>query len=341
MNVTNNWEELGFAYYPTKYNLRCTCKDGEWGELRIQRKKTISLHIAATVLHYSQEAFEGLKAFRGVDGKIRIFRIDDNGKRLQSSCRGIRMPQMPLELFKEAVIQVVKLNERYVPPYGSGASLYIRPVLIGTTPLVGVRPATEYEFIIFATPVGPYFKGGFTTTTPFMISRKYDRAAPLGTGNIKIGGNYAAGLAASEKAHKLGYSSIFFLDPKEKKYIEECTAANFFAIKNNTYITPKSDSVLPSITNSSLAQIAELLGMKVEKRKVAIEELDEFEEVGACGTAAVISPVSRIDDIDENRSYIFSKDGKPGEKSTMLYNYLLGIQYGEQPDTFGWNTILE
>ena len=339
--MEKNWEELGFAYHPTKYNVRCTYKKGEWGDLRMQRKKTINLHIAANVLHYSQTAFEGLKAFRGIDGQVRIFRLDENAKRMQSSCRGIRMAQLPLEKFKEAVLYVVKLNEKYIPPYESGASLYIRPVIIGTSEMVGVKPSEEYELIVFVSPVGPYFKGGFTTTTPFMLSREFDRAAPCGTGGIKIGANYAMGLAAGDKAQKFGYSQAFYLDAKEKKYIEECGAANFFGIKDNTYITPKSDSVLPSITNASLAKIAEHLGMKVEKRPIALEELETFEEAGACGTAAVISPISKIVDVDTKKEYVFSQDGLPGAKSKMLYDYLRSIQYGETEDIFGWNTIVE
>jgi branched-chain amino acid aminotransferase len=336
-----DWKNLVFGYVPTDYNVRCSYSNGKWGELRVHSEATINLHISAAVLHYAQEAFEGLKAFRGKDGKVRIFRIEENAKRMQSSCDGIKMAKLPVEKFEEAVIQAVKLNAKFIPPYESGASLYIRPVLFGTTPLVGVRPAKDYEFVAFVTPVGPYFKGGFQTT-PFMLSRKYDRAAPLGTGNIKCGGNYAAGMTASEKAHELGYSSAFYLDSKEKKYIDECSAANFFGIKGNTYVTPNSHSVLPSITNMSLAQIAEQhFHMKVEKRPIPVEELAEFEEAGACGTAAVISPIERIDDIDNNISYVLSKDGKPGEKLTQLYNFLRGIQYGEQPDTFGWNTIVD
>jgi branched-chain amino acid aminotransferase len=189
--------------------------------------------------------------------------------------------------------------------------------------------------------VGPYFKGGFTTTTPFMLSREFDRAAPCGTGGIKIGANYAMGLAAGDKAHKLGYSQAFYLDAKEKKYIEECGAANFFGIKGNTYVTPKSDSVLPSITNASLMRIAEHLGMQVERRPIPLEELEEFEEAGACGTAAVISPISKIVDVDTKKEYVFSQDGFPGAKSKKLYDYLRSIQYGETEDIYGWNTIVE
>jgi branched-chain amino acid aminotransferase len=334
-----NWSELPFGYIKTDYNIRCYYREGEWSDLEKSTSEEVTLHMAATCLHYGQEAFEGLKAFRGKDGKVRIFRIDENAKRLQSSCDGIMMAKLPIEKFEEAVIEAVKLNERFVPPYESGASLYIRPVLFGTSAQVGVKAATEYTFIVFVTPVGAYFKGGFATT-PFCILREYDRAAPLGTGTYKIGGNYAASLLPGARAHQLGYSNIFYLDPKEKKYIDECGAANFFAIKDNTYITPASTSILPSITNKSLMQLAESMGMKVERRAIPVEELATFEEAGACGTAAVISPIERIDDLDKNISYVFSKDKKPGPICEKLYHKLLAIQYGDEPDTFGWITEL-
>ncbi len=338
MNI--DWSNLSFGYIKTDYNVRCYYKDGKWSALEISDSEYLTMHMAATVLHYSQEAFEGLKAFRGKDGKIRIFRIDENAKRMQASCDGLLMPQLPISLFEEAVLRAVKLNERFVPPYESGSSLYIRPVLFGTSAQVGVKAATEYMFIIFVTPVGPYFKGGFQTT-PFCILREYDRAAPLGTGIYKVGGNYAASLVANKRAHDLGYSNVFYLDPKEKKYIDECGAANFFGIKDNTYITPESSSILPSITNKSLMQLAESIGMKVERRGVPLEELSTFEEAGACGTAAVISPINRIDDLDTNVSYVFSKDGKPGKVCEKLYNKLRAIQYGDEADTFGWVTVVE
>jgi branched-chain amino acid aminotransferase len=266
--------------------------------------------------------------------------MDENAKRLQSSCEGIMMATLPIEKFEEAVLKAVKLNERFVPPYESGASLYIRPVLFGTSAQVGVNAATEYLFIIFVTPVGPYFKGGFQTT-PFAIMRQFDRAAPLGTGIYKVGGNYAASMVAGQKAHDLGYSAVFYLDAKEKKYIDECGAANFFGIKDNTYVTPESTSILPSITNKSLMELAKDFGMKVERRAIPVEELSTFEEAGACGTAAVISPIQRIDDIDENKSYVFSSDGKPGVICDKLYKKLRAIQYGDEPDTHGWVTIVE
>lgn len=335
-----DWGSLGFGYMKTDYNIRCTYKDGAWGELEVSDSEYVTMHMAATSLHYGQESFEGLKAFRGKDNKIRIFRMDENAKRMQDSSVGTMMAILPVEKFEEAVVKAVKLNERFVPPYESGAALYIRPFLFGTGAQVGVKPASEYMFILFVTPVGPYFKGGFQTT-PFVIMREFDRSAPLGMGKYKVGGNYAASLVAGAKAHELGYSNVFYLDAKEKKYIDECGAANFFGIKNNTYITPKSSSILPSITNKSLMVLAAEMGMKVEQRQVPVEELATFEEAGACGTAAVISPIERIDDYDEKISYVFSHDGKPGPISEKLYKKLRGIQYGDEPDTHSWVTVVE
>ena len=335
-----DWANLAFGYMKTDYNVRIYYRNGAWGRIEISSEETINLHMAATCLHYGQEAFEGQKAFRGKDGKVRIFRIEENAARMQSTCRAILMPELSTERFKEAVITAVKLNERFIPSYESGASLYIRPLLIGIGAQVGVHPAKEYLFIVFVTPVGPYFKGGFATT-PYVITRKYDRSAPLGTGTYKVGGNYAASLRANKEAHDAGYSCEFYLDAKEKKYMDECGAANFFGIKNNTYVTPKSTSILPSVTNKSLQQLAKDMGMTVERRAVPEEELSTFEEAGACGTAAVISPIQRIDDPDNGRSYVFSPDGKPGPVCTKLYNKLRAIQYGDEPDPYGWITIVE
>lgn len=335
-----DWKNLSFGYQKTDYNVRINYRNGAWGELEVSSSEEINMHIAATCLHYGQEAFEGLKAYRGKDGKIRVFRLEANAERLQSTCQGILMPELPTERFREAVLKVVKLNERFIPPYESGATLYIRPLLIGMSAQVGVHPATEYMFIIFVTPVGPYFKGGFSTN-PYVIIREFDRSAPLGTGIYKVGGNYAASLRANKMAHDLGYSCEFYLDAKEKKYIDECGAANFFGIKDNTYVTPKSTSILPSITNKSLIQLAQDMGLKVERRPVGEEELATFEEAGACGTAAVISPISKIDDLENKKSYVISKDGKPGPWSTKLYNKLRAIQYGDESDPYGWVTVLD
>ncbi|MES5004739.1 Branched-chain-amino-acid aminotransferase [Prevotella disiens] len=328
-----DWENLPFGYLRTDYNVRCYYRNGKWGEIEVTTDETLNIHMAATCLHYGQEAFEGMKAYRCPDGKIRLFRPEENAKRLQSTCRGIMMPEVPTDLFIEMVKKVVRLNQEFVPTYESGATLYIRPLLIGTGAQVGVKPTNEYLFVIFGTPVGPYFKGGFASN-PYAIMRQFDRAAPLGTGTYKVGGNYAASLRANHLAHEKGYASEFYLDCKEKKYVDECGAANFFGIKNDTYITPKSTSILPSITNKSLMQIAEDLGMKVECRPVPEEELATFEEAGACGTAAVISPISRLDDLDEGKSYDFGE--KPGPWSTKLYETLRGIQYGTIEDKHGW-----
>lgn len=335
-----DWSKLPFSYIKTDYNVRCTYKDGAWGDIEVSDSEYIPMHIAASALHYGQEAFEGLKAFRGKDGKIRVFRMDENAKRFIKSAEGVKMQPLPEEIFCEMVRKVVKLNERFIPPYGTGASLYIRPLMIGMTPRVGVSPATEYTVIILVTPVGPYFKEGFKPTK-VCLSREYDRVAPKGTGAIKVGGNYGASLVAGEKAHELGYSVMLYLDPKEKKYIDECGAANFFGVKDNTYVTPASESILPSITNKSIRQLAEDLGLKVEQRHVTLEELPTFEEIGACGTAAVISPVSEIDDLDTGKKYVISTTGDAGPVSTMLYNKIRGIQYGEEPDTHGWCEVIE
>ncbi|MDX9929412.1 MAG: branched-chain amino acid aminotransferase [Bacteroidales bacterium] len=335
-----DWKNLPFGYIRTDYNVRCFYRNGKWGELEISSSEHINIHIAATGLHYGQEAFEGMKAYKGRDGKIRIFRWEENARRLLSSAKGVYMAEVPVELFRKAVTTAVKMNERFVPPHGSGATLYIRPLLYGSGAEVGVKPAGEYAFLVFVTPVGPYFKGGIKPVN-MRVCREYDRAAPLGTGNIKVGGNYAASLRAIIKARDEGYANALFLDAKEKKYIDECGPANFFGIKNGTYITPKSESILPSITNMSLMQIAESIGMKVERRPVPVEELAEFEEVGACGTAAVISPINRIDDPVAGKVYEYCRDGNPGPWTMKLYNRLTGIQYGDVEDTFGWVTIVE
>ncbi|MBS9768823.1 MAG: branched-chain amino acid aminotransferase [Flavobacteriaceae bacterium] len=333
-----NWSDLTFGYMPTDVNVRCEYKNGKWGEVYTTEDDHISVHMAATGLHYGQEAFEGLKAFMGKDGKLRVFRMKENFKRMKNSCEAIMMAELPWEKFEEAVIKAIKLNKRFIPPYGHGASLYIRPLLFGSGAQIGVKPAEEYMFVVFVMPVGPYFKEGFKPTS-LMIARGYDRAAPQGTGNVKVGGNYAASLRSGKMAKENGYSAILFLDSKEKKYIDECGPANFFGIKDNTYITPKSNSILPSITNMSLQVLAKDLGMNVDVRPIPIEELETFEEVGACGTAAVISPVGTIFDYDTKREYDYGSE--VGEKCQQLYETLQGVQQGEVEDKWGWNTIIE
>ncbi len=333
-----DWKNLPFGYIKTDYNVRTYYRNGKWGSLELSSSEHVDIHIAATALHYGQQAFEGLKAFMGKDGKIRLFRWEENAKRMQNSARGILMAEIPTEIFKKAIYKAVRMNKRFVPPYGSGASLYIRPLLIGSGAQVGVKPANEYLFLVFVTPVGPYFKEGFKPVN-MLLTKEFDRAAPQGTGKYKVGGNYAASLTSMKKAHDEGYANVLFLDSKEKKYIDECGPANFFGIKNNTYITPKSDSILPSITNMSLITLAEDMGLKTERRKIEEEELSTFEEVGACGTAAVITPIKTI--VDDATGKEFHYGDEPGTISTKLYNKLLAIQTGDEPDKFGWIDIIE
>lgn len=333
-----DWKSLPFGYFPTDFNVRCYYKDGNWSEPEVSSSEYISIHMAATALHYGQEAFEGMKAYRGADGKVRLFRWQDNAKRMQMSADGIMMAKVPEEMFFKVVEMAVRLNARFIPPYGTGSSLYIRPLLFGSGPQVGVKPAKEYMFIVFVTPVGPYFKEGFNPVAIELV-HDYDRAAPQGTGHIKVGGNYAASLRPADRAQADGYSSVLFLDAKEKKYIDEAGPANFFGIKNNTYITPKSHTILPSITNKSIEMIAMDLGLNVERRPVPVEELETFEEVGACGTAAIISPIKKIVDRETKKVYAYGE--KAGPISTKIYETLKGIQEGLIEDKHGWTTILD
>ena len=335
-----DWKNLGFNIMKTDYNVRCVFRDGKWGDLVVSSDETIPIHIGATCLHYGQESFEGLKAYTGADGRIRLFRHEENAKRMLLSAKGILMAEVPVRLFMEAVEKVVMLNKKFIPPHGTGASLYIRPLLIGTGPEVGVRPAKEYTFLVFVMPVGPYFKSGFKPVE-MMICRDHDRAAPRGTGHLKVGGNYSASMSSISEAHQKGYATAMYLDAKEKRYIDECGPANFFGIKDNTYLTPLSHSILPSITNKSLQALAESLGMKVEARPIPVEELADFEEAGACGTAAVITPIHKVIDPEKEITYTYGEAGNPGPIITKLYETLVGIQTGDLEDPFGWVKILD
>lgn len=335
-----DWKNLIFGYVKTDYNIRCYYKDGKWGQLEVSSSEMVSIHMAATGLHYGQEAFEGLKAYRGKDGKVRLFRWEENWKRLTRSADGILMQPVPKEIFEAACMKVIELNSEYIPPYGTGGSLYLRPLLFGSGPKVGVSPADEYLFMVFVTPVGPYFKEGFKPVK-MQIVRDFDRAAPMGTGHIKVGGNYAASLKAGQRAHNEGFAASIFADSKTKLNIDEAGPANFFGIRDGKYITPDSGSILPSITNMCLREIAQELGLVVERRHVAINEIPTFEEAGACGTAAVISPIGMIQDRDSGESFQISKNGEAGPWSTKLYNYLTGVQYGEVEDKFNWCTIVD
>ena len=335
-----DWKNLSFGYVKTDYNFRCYYRNGQWGKVEMSSSEMVNIHMAATALHYGQDAFEGLKAYRGKDGKVRLFRWEENWKRLQKSAEAILMQPVPKEIFKEACFKAIQYNAEYIPPYGTGGSLYLRPMLVGSGAKVGVSPADEYLFLVFVTPVGPYFKEGFKPVK-MQLARDYDRAAPLGTGHVKVGGNYAASLRAGQRAHDEGFAATIFADAKTKLYIDEAGPANFFGIKDGKYITPDSGSILPSITNMSLREIAEDLGLVIERRHVLIDELNSFEEAGACGTAAVISPISLIQDRETGKEIIISKDGNPGPWTEKLYNTLTGIQFGEVEDKFNWCSFVE
>lgn len=334
-----DWSELTFGYYPTDYIVRCTYHDGSWGELQMSDDPTIPIHVASTVLNYGQEAFEGMKAYRMADGSVALFRPERNAARLRQSCRGIMMPEVPEELFLEACHLVVQKNARLVPPHGSGAALYLRPLVLGVGPHVGVSESDDYLFCIYVSPVGPYFRRG-VTSVPVMIQRSYDRAAPRGTGRYKVGGNYAASFRCMRIAYDQGYTGgCLFVDPQEKKYIDECGSANFFGIKGDSYITPQSESILASITNDSLMTIARDMGLRVEQRPMRVEELAELDEAAACGTAAVICPISRIVDIDSGEIYDYGEE--TGPVCRRLYDRLTGIQTGELKDPYGWLVRVE
>lgn len=335
-----DWKNLSFGYVKTDYNFRCYYRNGQWGKVEMSSSEMVNIHMAATALHYGQDAFEGLKAYRGKDGKVRLFRWEENWKRLQRSAEAILMQPVPKEIFKEACFKAIQYNAEYIPPYGTGGSLYLRPMLVGSGEKVGVSPADEYLFLVFVTPVGPYFKEGFKPVK-MQLARDFDRAAPLGTGHVKVGGNYAASLRAGQRAHDEGFAATIFADAKTKMYIDEAGPANFFGIREGKYITPDSGSILPSITNMSLREIAQDLGLVIERRHVLIDEIESFEEAGACGTAAVISPISLIQDRETGKEIIISKDGKPGPWSQKLYNTLTGIQFGEVEDKYNWCSFVE
>ncbi|MBN2079924.1 MAG: branched-chain amino acid aminotransferase [Spirochaetes bacterium] len=328
-----DWKNLPFDYMKTDYNIRYHWKDGAWSDGELSRDEHISLHMAAPSLHYGQEAFEGLKAFETKDGRIVVFRPRENSRRLRMSCERIYIPPVPDDLFIDAVSKVVAANAKYVPPYGTGASLYIRPLTIGTGARVGLGPASEYLFIVFATPVGPYYKGGFKPVKALVVE-DFDRAAPRGVGHCKVGGNYAAGLSGGQYGKDRGYPIVLYLDSAQKRYIDEFSTSNFIAVRGNAYITPKSESILPSITNDSLSVIARDMGMTVERRPVEVKELETFDEVGAVGTAAVITPVSHIRFRD--RDYGYGDGDNAGPVITKLYDRLTALQKGDFEDTHGW-----
>ena len=329
-----DWKSLGFKYLDTRCHIRYVWCDGAWDKGELVEAPYLNMHIAASCLHYGQAAFEGLKVFRCKDGKLRMFRPGANGQRMAATARRTCMAVVPEEMFVDAVRRVVQANEDYVPPYGTGGSLYVRPLLIGSGAQIGVAPAPEYTFLVLVVPVGPYYKGGLKPVRA-MILDDYDRAAPLGMGDVKVAGNYAASLYAHEHAKHAGYPVELYLDAKEHKYVEEFATSNFLAItRDGRYVTPHSRSILPSVTNNTLKQIAGDLGLKVEERPVPFEELASFAEIGACGTAVVVTPVCEIVRGD-TVIRIGSPDGC-GPVLQKLYETVQGIQYGELPDTHGW-----
>ncbi len=334
MNI--EWDKLGFEFLPTKANLRFTYENGRWDEGRLYDTYDITLSIAANCLHYGQAIFEGLKAFRCRDGQVRIFRPEANGERLNSSARHLLMPEFPVDRFVEAARKVVAANLDYVPPFGTGGSLYIRPVMIGTSAQIGVGASKTYQLILLVVPVGAYYKGGFQGVDA-MISRDFDRAAPRGMGHIKAAGNYAASLYPAQIAKENHCPVALFLDPKTHEFVDEFGTSNFLAIDAaGSYVTPDSTSVLPSITNNSLMQIARDLGIKVVQRPIRRAELPDFKEVAACGTAVVLTPVSRI--FDGESVYQYGNDMGPVMKK--LYDGVIGIQEGRLPDAHGWMTLV-
>ncbi|HGA2491766.1 TPA: branched-chain amino acid aminotransferase [Streptococcus agalactiae] len=335
MTVNLDWDNLGFAYRKLPFRYISHFKDGKWDDGKLTDDATLHISESSPALHYGQQAFEGLKAYRTKDGSIQLFRPDQNAERLQRTADRLLMPHVPTDKFIAAVKSVVRANEEFVPPYGTGATLYIRPLLIGVGDIIGVKPAEEYIFTVFAMPVGSYFKGGLTPTN-FIVSKEYDRAAPNGTGAAKVGGNYAASLLPGKYAHEKQFSDVIYLDPATHTKIEEVGAANFFGItKDNQFITPLSPSILPSITKYSFLYLAkERFGMEAIEGDVFVDELDKFTEAGACGTAAVISPIGGIQNGDD--FHVFYSETEVGPVTRKLYDELVGIQFGDVEAPEGW-----
>lgn len=330
-----DWSSLGFGYIKTDYRYTRAWKDGKWDEGGLTDKAEVTISECAGVLQYAQTGFEGLKVYRTKDGHVVAFRPDLNAERLQSTCRRLIMPEISKEDFLKALDELIKANIDYVPPFGSGATLYVRPFIYGSGPVIGVKPAPEYEFRMFCTPVGPYFKGGVKPIK--LLLSDYDRAAPHGTGNIKAGLNYAMSIYAGEKAHSLGYNENMYLDSGTRTYVEETGGANFlFVTKDNKVVTPKSDTILPSITRRSLMIVAkDYLGLEVEERPVRFDEVKDFVECGLCGTAAVISPVGLVHTKDGDIKFASGME-EMGPVISKLRETLTGIQMGEIEAPEGW-----
>lgn len=338
MKKTIDWNNLGFSYVKTDYRYLSHWKDGSWDEGALTKDNTLHIGESSPCLHYGQQCFEGLKAYRTKNGNIQFFRIQDNAKRMQDSCRRLLMPQVPIDVFVEACKSVVRANSNYVPPYGTGGTLYLRPLIIGTGNSIAVKPANEYLFTVFCMPVGAYFKGGMQPVN-FMVS-DYDRAACKGTGQQKVGGNYAASLLAHDEAVQKGFADCIYLDPKSHTKIEEVGAANFFGItKDHSFVTPASSSILPSITKKSLIYLAKnYLKMTVLEEDILLNELDRFVEAGACGTAAVITPIGGI--YYDNHLHVFYSEDEVGPVTKKLYETLTAIQFGQIQGPPEWIEII-
>lgn len=335
-----DWKNLGFGYRKTDKRYVSNYKDGKWDNGCLTENADVVINESAGVLHYCQTCFEGMKAYTTKDGQVVVFRPDLNAARMADSARRLEIPVFPEDRFVDAVGRVVKANLSFVPPYGTGAALYIRPVLFATGSVMGVKPANEYQFRIFAAPVGPYFKNGGASSLVLKVS-DFDRSAPCGTGHIKAGLNYAMSLYPIVKAHEEGFNENLYLDPQTRTKVEETGGANFFFVtKDNTVVTPKSASILPSITRRSLMTLAKNLGYNVEEREVYLSELKDFAECGLCGTAAVVSPVGKVNDHGTEIVFENSKNGF-GPVSKKLYDTLTGIQFGEIEAPEGWIKVIE
>ena len=328
-----DWSRLSFSYLKTNGYVKYTWREGSWSKAELVESEYFPLHIASTALNYAQVCFEGLKAFRGRDGKVRIFRPRENAKRMINSSKRILLEAINEEIFLEGLEKLIEFNSEFIPPYESGGSLYIRPVLFGSGEGIGITVPEEFSFILFCSPVGLYYKTGNLESVESIILECYDRSAPYGLGAYKVAGNYASNMLPLKSAKEAGYPINLFLDPKENCYIDEFGTSNFFAIKENSYITPKSDTVLPSITNDSLATLAqEVLLMEYEKRPIHIDELSSFSQVAACGTAVVVAPIKKIVYRDKE---VFSSSFID-ERIKQLYKLIQEIQYGECEDQFNW-----
>ena len=342
-----DWSDLSFNYRKTNVIIVSRYKDGEWSEPVATQDFDLHLNAFAGVFHYANACFEGLKAFRGADGKVRIFRPDENAKRLGRSGSHLDMAVPSEEMFIRMVKQCVKGNIDYLPPYGYGASMYLRPVIVGINPQLGIASSEEVLFAVMCSPVGTYSGAKSLSPGTAVLARNYDRAAPNGTGAFKIAANYATSLHPYNMAHRQGYRELLFLDPATKTKVDEFGSSNFLAIKGNRYVTPLSDSVLPSITNKTLQAVAEDFGLTVEKRDVPVDELAEFDEINACGTAVVITPISSIDDkltlesSEITRTFHVPSGDECGKVSRKMYERIRGIQDGTEEDSHGWNLFLD